>query len=356
VGIHVDSMTDTKAIIREKAKDAGFDTVGFARAEAGPDDKANLARFLDGGRHGDMDWMARTRERRADPRVLWPEARTIIALGLSYAPAVDPLARLDHPDQGAVSVYARGRDYHDVLKKRLKTLARWLADTHACEVKVFVDTAPVMEKPAAQRAGLGWQGKHTNLVSRTFGSWLFLGEVLTTLDLDTDPVHADMCGSCDACQRACPTDALPVAYEIEATRCISYLTIEHEGDIPESLRTMMGNRIYGCDDCLAACPWNKFAAPAHEPAFAPRIELSAPLLKDLADLDDVAFCKVFAGSPIKRTGRDRFLRNVLIAVGNSGDAAFADQVTRLADDPAPVVRNAANWALGRLGQVSVSTD
>ena len=338
-------MADIRSAIRETARELGFDAVGFAPARAVPDDKSNLSRFLGERRHGDMAWMATTGDRRADPQVLWPDARTVIALGVSYAPSVDPLAPLGHPDQGAVSAYARGRDYHDVLKKRLKALARWLAETHDCAVKVFVDTAPVMEKPAAQRAGLGWQGKHTNLVSRRFGSWLFLGEVFTTLDLAPDNPQTDLCGSCDRCQRACPTDALPVAYEIEATRCISYLTIEHKGDIPADLMARMGNHIYGCDDCLAACPWNKFPAPADEPAFFPRIELTAPLLEDLADLDDAAFRKVFAGSPIKRTGRDRFLRNVLIAIGNSGDGAFADQARRLAGDASPIVRTAAAWAL-----------
>jgi epoxyqueuosine reductase len=352
----VNDGPEIKTAIRQMALDAGFDAVGFTRAVPGPDDPANLARFLGEDHHGDMAWMARNQDRRADPSVLWPEARTVIALGVSYAPAVDPLAPLRHADQGTVSTYARGRDYHDVLKKRLKALARRLAETHDCDVKVFVDTAPVMEKPLAMRAGLGWQGKHTNLVSREFGSWLFLGEVFTTLDLQPDVAHTDLCGSCDACQRACPTNALPDAYRIEATRCISYLTIEHKGDIPDSLRPLMGNHIYGCDDCLAACPWNKFPAAADEPAFLPRIELTRPLLKDLADLDDAAFRSVFAGSPIKRTGRDRFLRNVLIAIGNSGDAEFVDQTRRLTDDASPLVREAANWALGRLGQVSVSTD
>ena len=343
-----DIKAEIKATIRQKARELGFDAVGFAGAEAEPRDKTNLAWFLGQKRHGDMAWMATTEDRRADLRVLWPEARSIISLGISYAPAGDPLAPLRRPDQGAISVYARGRDYHDVLKKRLKALARWLVETHDGAVKVFVDTAPVMEKPAAERAGLGWQGKHTNLVSRRYGSWLFLGEVLTTLDLAPDAPHTDQCGSCDRCQRACPTDALPVAYEIEATRCISYLTIEHQGDISEALRPLIGNRIYGCDDCLAVCPWNKFSSPADEPAFHPRIELTAPLLKDLADLDDAAFRRVFAGSPIKRTGRDRFVRNVLIAVGNGGDGALVDQVRRLADDSSPIVRTAATWALDRL--------
>jgi epoxyqueuosine reductase len=295
-----------------------------------------------------MAWMADTAERRRAPRALWPEAESIVVLGASYAPADDPLAPLARRDRGTVSVYARGRDYHDVLKKRLKVLGRWMVETHACEVKVFVDTAPVMEKPLAQRAGIGWQGKHTNLVSRAFGSWLFLAEVFTTLALPPDPPEVDHCGSCDRCRRACPTDALPEPYRIDPGRCISYLTIEHKGAIDPALMGRMGNRVYGCDDCLAVCPWNKFAAPAAEAAFLPRAELAGPRLADLADLDDAAFRQVFAGSPIKRTGRDRFVRNVLIAIGNGAGPALAGSARARLGDPSPLVRGAAAWALARL--------
>jgi len=296
-----------------------------------------------------MDWMAGHGDRRADPRVLWPDARTIVSVGLSYAPADDPLAPLSRPERGTVSVYARGADYHDVLKKRLKKLARWMAETHDGDVKVFTDTAPVMEKPAAMRAGIGWQGKHTNLVSRAHGSWLFLGEVFTTLDLPPDAPEADHCGTCDACMRACPTGALTAPYRMDARRCISYLTIEHRGEIAAGLMALMGNRIYGCDDCLAVCPWNKFTEPAAEKAFLPRAELSAPKLAGLAALDDAAFRALFAGSPIKRTGRDRFVRSVMIAIGNSGEAALLPVAEGRLDDVSGLVRNAARWAADRLG-------
>ena len=342
---------DLTQAIRDKALVLGFDAVGFAAAGADPADKANLAQFLDRRLHGDMGWMARHAERRVDPRALWPEARTVVAVAANYAPKGNPLATLVRRDRAAISVYAQGRDYHDVLKKRLKRLAGWMAETHACAVKVFVDTAPVMEKPLAARAGVGWQGKHTNLVSRDFGSWLFLGEVFTTLELAPDGAMMDHCGSCDACRQACPTGALPEPYRIDPGRCISYLTIEHKGVIPEELRAAMGNRVYGCDDCLAACPWNRFAAPTAHSEFLPRAELTAPRLAELAGLDAAAFRRIFASSPIKRTGRDRMLRNVLIAIGNCGNGAepaLADAARKLTGDPSALVREAAAWALSRL--------
>ncbi|HEV7371518.1 tRNA epoxyqueuosine(34) reductase QueG [Arenibaculum sp.] len=338
----------TREAIRDRALALGFDAVGFAPAALGTQARERLGEFLAGGHHGDMGWMEAKADRRGDPRVLWPDARTVIALGLSYAPHEDPRRLLDHPDRGVVSVYARGRDYHDVVKSRLKALARWVHEAYDAEVKVFVDTAPVMEKPLAQQAGLGWQGKHTNLVSRAHGSWLFLGEVYTTLELPPDAPGGDRCGSCRRCLDACPTAAFPAPYRLDARRCISYLTIEHQGPIPEELRPLMGNRIYGCDDCLAACPWNKFARRTREAAFLPRAELTAPRLVDLAQLDDASFRQVFSGSPIKRIGRDRFVRNVLIALGNTGDPAQSGAVERLLDDGSELVRDAASWALARL--------
>jgi epoxyqueuosine reductase len=334
--------------IRDRALALGFDAVGFAPAELGREARERLGAFLAEGRHGDMGWMEAKADRRGDPRVLWPEARTVIALGLSYAPHEDPRRLLAHRDRGVISAYARGRDYHDVVKSRLKALARWIHETHRAEVKVFVDTAPVMEKPLAQQAGLGWQGKHTNLVSRSHGSWLFLGEIYTALNLPPDRPGGDRCGSCRRCLDACPTAAFPAPYQLDARRCISYLTIEHPGPIPEELRPAMGNRIYGCDDCLAVCPWNKFARRTREAAFLPRAELTAPRLADLARLDDASFRQVFSGSPIKRIGRDRFVRNVLIALGNTGDPAQADVVGRLLGDGSALVRDAAEWALARL--------
>ena len=341
-------VTGIKEAIREKALAAGFDDAGFATAVDDGSSGTHLAAFLARGLHGDMDWMARTAERRASPRALWAEARSVVVLGASYAPADDPLASLARRDRATVSVYARGRDYHDVLKKRLKGLGRWMAETYACDVKVFVDTAPVMEKPLAARAGVGWQGKHTNLVSRRLGSWFFLGEVFTTLDIPPDTPATDLCGTCDRCRDACPTDALAEPYRIEPRRCVSYLTIEHKGAIEPELRAAMGNRIYGCDDCLAVCPWNKFAAPTADDPFAARDELAAPRLAELARLDDAGFRRFFAGSPIKRTGRDRFLRNVLIAIGNSGDASLADAARECLGDASPLVRGMAVWALSRL--------
>ncbi|MDB5600087.1 MAG: 4Fe-4S ferredoxin [Xanthobacteraceae bacterium] len=295
-----------------------------------------------------MDWLATRAEFRVDPVALWPDVRSVILLGVNYGPTTDPLAHLDHRDQGAVSVYARGDDYHEVIKPRLKTLARWLLTQAPGDVKVFVDTAAVMEKPLAHSAGLGWQGKHTNLVSREFGSWLFLGAIFTTIELPPDTAEADHCGSCRACLDACPTAAFPAPYRLDARRCISYLTIEHKGPIPHEFRPLMGNRIYGCDDCLAVCPWNKFAQAGREQKLAARDVLNAPRLVDLARLDDARFRALFAKTAVKRTGRVRFVRHVLIAIGNSGDIALADEAERLLADEAPLVRGAAVWALGRL--------
>jgi epoxyqueuosine reductase len=337
-----------KDTIRAKAREIGFDAVRFARAETSAAAKRQFAAYLAEGRHGDMAWMNDTAARRADPQVLWPDARTAIMLALNYGPDSDPRGLQRHTDRAAISVYARNKDYHDVIKKRLKRLAAWLATASGAEVKVFVDTAPVLEKPLAQAAGLGWQGKHTNLVSRDFGSWLFLGEVFTTLDLEPDAPETDHCGACRACLDVCPTGAFTGAREIDARRCISYLTIEHKGPIPRSLRPLMGNRIYGCDDCLAVCPWNKFAVTTSEPGFLPRSELSSPLLADLARLDDAGFRALFSGSPIKRIGRDRFVRNVLIAVGNSGRRELSELCAERLSDSSALVRGAAVWALRRL--------
>ncbi len=339
---------DLKKIIRAQALGLGFDAVGFADAEADPKDAQALSRFLADGRQGDMAWLNNDDGRRGDPKALMPEAKTVIVLGANYGPREDPLAALARPDRGAVSVYAQGRDYHDVLKKKCKQLGRWIADNHGGAIKVFVDTAPVMEKPLAARAGIGWQGKHTNLLNRDFGSWLFLAEIFTTLELSPDTPATDHCGGCDRCLRACPTDALPEPYRIDPRLCISYLTIEHKGTIAPGLMARMGNHIYGCDDCLAVCPWNKFAHPPAEDAFPPRFELTAPRLADLAALDDAGFRKLFAGSPVKRTGRDRFVRNVLVAIGNSGDQELLPVARTLIDDPSELVAQAARWAVERL--------
>ncbi len=340
---------DPKAAIRDQALSLGFDVVGFAPAALGSQAKEDLRGYLDQGHHGDMGWMAETEARRADPNVLWPEAKSVIVVALNYGPSQDPLELLTHKERGNVSVYARNKDYHDILKKRVKAIARWLHQEYDAGVKVFVDTAPVMEKPLAARAGVGWQGKHTNLVSREAGSWFFLGEVFTTLDLAPDQAETDHCGSCRRCLDACPTDAFPAPYRIDARRCISYLTIEHKGHIAREFRKPMGNRIYGCDDCLAVCPWNKFAEATGEEAFLPRAELTAPRLRDLALLDDTSFRQVFSGSPVKRIGRDRFVRNVLIAIGNSGAAkSHLDVVKGLLNDTSPLVRAMAVWALRQL--------
>lgn len=335
--------------LKAKAVELCFPACGIASADAAPRAGARLRAWLAEGMHGEMIWMEARAEERASPIGLWPEVRSVIALGMSYAPGVDPLALAGKPDRGRISVYAQGGDYHDVVKRALKALARWIVAEAGGDLKVFVDTAPVMEKPLAEAAGLGWQGKHSNLVSRDHGSWLFLGAIYTTLDLASDAAGRDRCGSCDACQRACPTDAFPAPYRLDARRCVSYLTIEHKGPIPLELREGLGNRVYGCDDCLAVCPWNKFAsAAAANRAFLPRAELVAPALGDLLALDDAAFREVFAGSPIKRVGRDRMVRNAAIAAGNSGDIALVDPLRALADDPSDVIREAAAWALARL--------
>jgi len=338
-----DFLTVTQSI-KDQALALGFAEVRITGAEDVPGVAEDLAAYLADGRHGEMGWMEGTADRRASPKAQWAEARSVIMVGDNYGPAlVGPLPA----DRGNISVYARGKDYHDTIKKRLKQLGRWIVETHGGDARSFVDTAPVMEKPLAARAGLGWQGKHTNLVSRRFGSWLFLGGLFTSLELVPDAPEKDHCGSCNACEVSCPTDALEGG-RIEPRRCIAYLTIEHKGDIDEELMARFGNRIYGCDDCLAACPWNKFGQPASEDAYLPRVELLAPHLTDLAALDDAAFRAFFSGSPIKRIGRDRFIRNVLIAIGNSGRAEWAAIAERLMEDPAPVVARAAAWARARL--------
>ena len=331
-----------------EARALGFDCVGVTDPAAITDAAKHFREFLDAGAHGDMDWLAAGPERRADPRVLWAGVRSVIMLGVNYGPDQNPLDILEQRTRGAISVYAQGDDYHDLIKKRLKALARWLVATSGGEVKVFVDTAAVMEKPLAQAAGLGWQGKHTNLVSREFGSWLFLGAIFTTCELPRDDADADHCGSCQACLDICPTSAFPAPYRLDARRCISYLTIENKGPIPHEFRKAIGNRIYGCDDCLAVCPWNKFAQTGREAKLAARDELRAPDLADLARLDDAAFRARFTKSPVKRIGRDRFVRNVLIAIGNANDGALALEAERLLDDQSPLVRGAAVWALSQL--------
>ncbi|WJR68399.1 tRNA epoxyqueuosine(34) reductase QueG [Neorhizobium sp. CSC1952] len=336
------------AFIREEAEAQGFDLCRITGPDSIPRAPERLQTFLDEGHHGTMAWMAETRERRADPKALWSEVRSIVLFGLNYGPDEDPRGILDRPDRAAISVYARNRDYHDVIKGRLKEIATRFAARAGEDVKVFVDTAPVMEKPLAEAAGLGWQGKHTNLVSRTHGSWLFLGSLFTTAELIVDAPETDHCGSCRACLDACPTAAFPAPYRLDARRCISYLTIEHKGPIDPEFRPLIGNRIYGCDDCLAACPWNKFAASASEMKLRAREDLKEPSIAFLLTLDDAAFRTFFSGSPVKRIGRDRFVRNVLIAAGNSGDPALVGQCLELARDPSPVVRGMAIWALKRL--------
>ena len=339
---------DLKSRLVEQAEEAGFAMARVCRPDAAPEVPARLAAYLAKGRHGQMAWLERRSEWRGNPAALWPEARSVVMLAEMYSPGHDPLEDLKHRDLGAISVYARGRDYHDIVKKRLKRVARWLVAEADCEVKVFVDTAPVPEKALGHAAGLGWQGKHTNLVSRDLGSWFFLGAIFTTAELAPDAPEIDHCGSCRRCLDICPTDAFPAPYQLDARRCISYLTIEHAGPVDPMLRPMLGNRIYGCDDCLAVCPWNKFASAAREQRYAAHGDLDAPALADLARLDDAAFREKFSGSPIKRSGRDRFVRNVLYAIGNSGDRALVSVADELTDDADAAVADAARWAVERL--------
>ena len=342
-------MTGLTARLKRAARNIGFDAVGICTPRDIPKSAARLNRFLAEGMHGEMDWMERRSDWRGNPAELWPEARSVIMVADSYGPTDDPLKTISQRRQATISVYARNRDYHDVVKKKLKRLGRWLLnEIPGGEIKVFVDTAPVMEKPLAEAAGLGWQGKHTNLVSRELGSWFFLGAVFTTAVLETDPSETDHCGSCRRCLEVCPTDAFPAPYRLDARRCISYLTIEHKGPVDPELRPGIGNRIFGCDDCLAVCPWNKFASAASEIAYQARDELKAPDLADLAKLTDQGFRERFRGGPIRRIGRDRFIRNVLYAIGNSDDLLLARTAESLRDDPSPIVAEAADWAVERL--------
>ena len=342
-------MQTLKDDLRAYAKAAGFSQMGVCRPDAIPEAADRLAQFVASGAHGQMGWMAERMNWRGDPTALWPEARSVIMLAESYTPDHDPLAVLDQPDRGGISVYAQGRDYHDVVKKRLKAVGRWLLSRAPEEqIKVFVDTAPVMEKPLGQAAGLGWQGKHTNLLGRDLGNWFFLGAIFTTVDLEPDSAEVSHCGSCTACLDICPTGAFPGPYRLDARRCISYLTIEHDGPVDPDLRPLLGNRIYGCDDCLAVCPWNKFAGQAHDLRLLGDGTHRAPELAELAGLSDTEFRTRFSGSPIKRIGRNRFLRNVLYAIGNSGNAALSLQVEPHLQEPDPTVRDAAEWAKSRL--------
>ena len=344
---------DIRDAIRAEALARGFDAVGFAAAHLADAARADLAEFLARGYHGEMDWLATHAARRGDPQTLWADARTVVVLGLNYGGGDEGDAE---GDCGIVSIYARGRDYHDTVKKRLKALARWIAERWPGDLKVFADTAPVMEKPLAQQAGIGWQGKHTNLVSREFGSWLFLGEIYLSLELESDAAEEDHCGSCRQCLDACPTKAFPAPYRLDARRCISYLTIEHKGMIDPELRPLIGNRIFGCDDCLAVCPWNKYARATAEPDFHARPGLTAPRLAALARLDDAGFRRMFAGTSIKRIGRDRFVRNVLIAIGNSSDGGLVDAARDCLDDAAPLVRATAVWAYSRLARAEAARE
>ena len=337
-----------EADLKSLATDLGFDVCRIARVDEAWDAGKGLQEFLAAGHHATMAWMEDTAERRAHPQAMWPDAKSAVVVGLNYGPETDPLDALTHRSKAAISVYAKGKDYHDVLKKRLKRLARAFAENAGEAVKVFVDTAPLMEKPLAAKAGLGWQGKHTNLVSRDLGSWLFLGVMLTTAELTPDSPETDHCGTCEACLDICPTDALPAPYTLDARRCLSYLSIEHKGPIPHAYRAAMGNRIYGCDDCLAVCPWNKFAVEAREAAFHARHAADNPPLQDLLTLNDASFRARFSGSPIKRIGRDRFVRNTAIAAGNSDDASLLPAILELLSDDSPLVRGAATWALSRL--------
>ncbi len=346
--------TGLKTALTRVALDEGFARVGVCRPDAVPQMPERLERFVALGYHGQMGWMAERMAWRGDPAQLWPQARSIVMLAEPYTPQTDPMAPLAQPEAGTISVYARGRDYHDLVKKRLKRVARWLVAEAGCEVKVFVDTAPVPEKALGQAAGLGWQGKHTNLLGRDLGNWFFLGCIYTAADLPPDPPEIEHCGTCRACLDVCPTDAFPAPFQLDARRCISYLTIEHRGPVPEELRAKLGNRIYGCDDCLAVCPWNKFAVAARETRYAARGDLDAPPLAGLALLDDAGFRARFSGSPIKRIGRDRFVRNVLYAIGNSGRPDLLEVAERLVEDADETVRDAARWAVSRLAGTSGS--
>ena len=339
-------MDSLRQRLKARALDEGFSALGICAPDAVPEGAGRLAEWLAQGRQGQMAWMADRAEWRGSAAALWPEARSVIMLAEVYTPETDPRDVLDHPDRAAISVYAQGKDYHDLVKRRLKRLGRWLIEEEPCEIKVFVDTAPVMEKPLAQAAGLGWQGKHTNLLSRDLGNWFFLGAIFTTLDLPKDASEISHCGSCTTCLTVCPTNAFPAPYQLDARRCISYLTIEHKGPVDPELRPLLGNRIYGCDDCLAACPWNKFAQAARDIGYQPRV--GAPLLAELAQMDDAAFRTRFAGSPIKRIGRDRFIRNVLYAIGNSRNPDLRPLAARLTQDPDETVAEAAHWALAQL--------
>lgn len=343
-----ETLAIAKADIAARAHAYGFDAFGIASAREPWSAGARLADFIEAGRHGDMDWLAREAHRRAHPQQLWPDAKSVIVVGQSYAPEDDSIALLAQKRHGLVSAYAARRDYHDIVKGKLKQLAQWVAHVSGEEVKVFVDTAPLMEKPLAERAGLGWQGKHTNLVSREHGSWLFLGAILTAVEIEPDQPHEERCGTCTACLDVCPTNAFPAPFQLDARKCLAYLSIEHQGQIPHAYRAPMANRIFGCDDCLAVCPWNKFAAQAREVRMSMRDELRLAPLVELAALDDAAFRARFAGTPVKRTGRDRFVRNVLVAIGNSGDTALLAAATRLLGDYSPLVRGMAVWACRRL--------
>ncbi len=341
-------MTATRDQIIERALSEGFDSVGISLPEIGAREVTRLHQVIEKGEQGEMTWLADKLDRRSDPKTLWPEVRSIIVLAMRYGPETDPMPRLTDPGLANISCYAWNRDYHDTVKKALKRVGRWMVDAFDCQIKVFVDTAPVLEKPIAARSGIGWQGKHTNLVSRDLGSWFFLGEIYTDLELPADAPEVDHCGSCRACQDICPTQAFPTPYTLDPRRCISYLTIEHSGPIPHEFRVAMGNRIYGCDDCLAICPWNKFAEPGVTADFSPRDGVANARLADLLTLDDAGFRALFTKSPVKRIGRDRFLRNVLIACGNSGDNTLVPGVQTLLEDEAPIVRGAAVWALSQL--------
>jgi epoxyqueuosine reductase len=347
-------LSELEAWLKERAVAEGFDAVGIAAPHAIREAGPGLYAFLEAGFHGGMSWLVEKAGRRADPRTLWPEVRSIVMLGMTYSPGADPLAALAEPTRAAISVYAQGLDYHDVIKSKLKAVARDFVRASGADVKVFVDTAPVMEKPLAQAAGLGWQGKHTNLVSRGFGSWLFLGAIFTTAVLEPDTPERDACGSCRRCLDICPTRAFPAPYRLDARRCISYLTIEHKEQIGLEFRRAMGNRIYGCDDCLAVCPWNKFAQAAREAKFSALPGAANPPLGELLSLDDAAFRARFRGSPVKRIGRDRFIRNVLVAAGNSGEPALLDGVAALLSDPSALVRGMAVWAVRRLANAELA--